>query len=425
MKIKFLLTGLLGLLTVTAFAQKGELSNAQTEFDKYETMRQSAGMQKLAGTSLSNAKTSIDKAAENTKTSGLPQTYALKGSIYAALALNDTVSTTSLPLFATAEEALKKAQELDTKKENEKLIAAANLSLAQYQLNKGVKEYGQKKYNLAYKSFDYYRTILPNDTNAIYYTGLAAANYQNWDAAIANYSKLVTTNYSGKVKAYQDLSNFYLYKKDTTGALNVMKEAAAKFPNNPDFSKRVAEISLQQGKQQEVIENVQKAIANDPKNKTLYYYIGITYGQIADDAGKKLAKTKDAATVASLIKTRDQNLALAGAAYKKALEIDPNYFEANLNLGYTLMSPAIDAFNAANKIPGNKVKEYNDAMAKAGILFDSAKPYLQKALDLNPNSIDALTNLKTYYLGKKDATHANELKKKIDDLNANPPATKK
>jgi hypothetical protein len=35
-----------------------------------------------------------------------------------------------------------------------------------------VKEYGSGKYDLAYKSFDYYRTVLPEDTNAIYYTGL-------------------------------------------------------------------------------------------------------------------------------------------------------------------------------------------------------------------------------------------------------------
>jgi hypothetical protein len=30
MKISFLMTGLLGLITVTAFAQKGELTTAQT-----------------------------------------------------------------------------------------------------------------------------------------------------------------------------------------------------------------------------------------------------------------------------------------------------------------------------------------------------------------------------------------------------------
>jgi hypothetical protein len=39
MKIKFLMTGLLGLMTATTFAQKGELNNAQSNYDKYEAFR--------------------------------------------------------------------------------------------------------------------------------------------------------------------------------------------------------------------------------------------------------------------------------------------------------------------------------------------------------------------------------------------------
>jgi len=102
--------------------------------------------------------------------------------------------------------------------------------------------------------------------------------------------------------------------------------------------------------------------------------------------------------------------------YKKALEIDPNYFEANLNLGYVIINPAIDEYNAANKLPANKQKEYDAAIAKAKSQFEAAKPYLQKAKDLKPTSIDALTNLRTYYLGVKDDANAAKLKAEIDAL---------
>lgn len=426
------MTGLLGLISVAAMAQKGELSNAQSEFDKYETMRNNKAMSKLAFGGLNNAKTSIDKAAANDKTANLPLTYALKGSIYAALAVNDSVPATSTPLFATAEEALKKAKELDTKGENKKMIDNANLSLAQFQLNKGVKEYGEKKYDLAYKSFDYYRQILPEDTNAIYYTGLSAALNKDFDNALVNYNKLLTTKYSNKLRLYQDMEGFYLAKKDTAGAIKIMNEATAKYPNEASLSKALIELNLQTGKQQEVLNKIEGAIANDPKNKTLYYYAGITYTQVADDANKKLAAltkepTKGAgpakapsaavtAQIAELTKTRNDNLDKAEKVYRKALEIDPNYFEANLNLGYVLINPAIDMYNAANKLPVSKQKEYDAAVAKSGALFDAAKPFLQKAVDLQPKSIDALNNLKTYYLGKKDIAHANEIKKQIDAL---------
>ncbi|GAB3905489.1 tetratricopeptide repeat protein [Mucilaginibacter boryungensis] len=443
MKIKFLMTGLLGLMTITAFAQKSELTTAETEFNKYDQLRNNKAMAKIANTSLTAAKASIDKAAANEKTANLAQTYALKGSIYSALAASDTVAATSTPLFATAEEALTKAKELDTKGEYKKMIDQAHLNMAQYQLNKGVKEYGDKKYDLAYKSFDYYRTVLPEDTNAIYYTGIAAANAGMWDAAITNYNKLVTTKYSGKQRAYQDLSNFYLQKKDTVGAIKVLNDAAAAYPTDPTFSKRVIELNLQTGKQAEVLANIEKAIANDPKNKVLYYYAGITYTQVADQYNKKIdalsknapAKTATPATrpgakpaaqpavtatispeMADLVKNRDENLKKAENAYRKALEIDPNYFEANLNLGYVLINPAIDLFNKTRNLPVSRQKEYDAGMAKANVLFDAAKPYLQKAVDLQPKNVDALTNLRTYYLGKNDMAHANELKKQIEAL---------
>ena len=87
-----------------------------------------------------------------------------------------------------------------------------------------------------------------------------------------------------------------------------------------------------------------------------------------------------------------------------------------MNLGYDLINPAIDTYNGANQLPANKQKEYDVQIAKANALFDLAKPYLLKAVELNPKSVDALANLKTYYIGKKDMANANDIQKKIDAL---------
>jgi tetratricopeptide (TPR) repeat protein len=376
-------------------------------------------MASMAGKSLTTAKESIDKAAANEKTATLPLTYAVKGSIYSALAVQDTVPATSLPLFTTAEEALKKAKEVDTKSENKKMIDEAYLNLAQYQLTKGVKEYSSGKYDLAYKSFDFYRTVLPEDTNAIYYTGLAAANGKNYPAAISNYSKLVTTKYSKNAGVYLDLSSLYLASKDTAGALKTVSEGVTKYPANSELRKREIEISLQTGKEKEVTDKIQAALANDPKNKTLYYYAGLTYSQTADNYVKEAGATKDAAAKTKLQALKAEAYVKAGEMYKKALEIDPNYFEANLNYGYVILNPAIDAYNAANKLPANKQKEYDAAIAKAKGQFEQAKPYLVKAVELQPKSIDALQNLRTYYLGVKDDANATKLKAQIEALPAN------
>jgi tetratricopeptide (TPR) repeat protein len=416
MKIKFLIAGTLSLFSATVFAQKGELTTAQSEYDKYDTFRQQKAMAAMAGTSINTAKASIDKAAANEKTATLPQTYALKGAIYSALAYNDTVAATSQPLFATAAEALKKAKETDTKGEYKRLIDAGNQYLGISQLNKGVKEFQAKQYEEAYKSFDFYRSINPEDTTAVYYTGLAAANSKNYPVAISNYKKLVTTNYSRRADIYSDLSNLYLMTKDTAAALATVTEAVSKFPSNATLRSREVEMALQQGKQAEIVDKIQAAIANDPKNKNLYFYSGIAYGKIADAADKTAKSSKDVAAKAAALKTRNDNNEKAAEAYKKAVELDPNFFEANLNMGYVLMTPAVDDYNTANKLPTSKEKEYKIMMAKVTATADRAKPYLEKAVELDPKSLSALGNLRNYYIIKKDTVKTAETKKKMDAI---------
>lgn len=388
MKTKYVIASVFTLaFSTAAMAQKSELANAKSEYDKFSVVRTG----KLAATSLNSAKESIDKAAANDKTAALPQTYALKAAIYGSLA-GDSTQQSRENLLATAQEAYKKAETADTKGENKKLLDDTKLSLANYQLQTGVKQYQSGKYDLAYSSFDNYRQYFPEDTNAILYTGLAAANAKNNDAAISNYKKLVTTKYSKSLGVYSDLASLYLMKKDTASAIKIMDEATKKYPKNAELAKREIELNIQSGNKKEVIQKIETAIANDPKNKTLYYYEGLTYSSAKD-------YTK------------------AAECYQKALDIDPNYFEANLNLGFVIMSPAIDMFNAANKLPANKQKEYTAAIAKSNALFTKAEPYILKATEVNPTSLEALSNLKTVYIGRKEDAKAAAVQKKMDAVN--------
>lgn len=415
MKIKFLIAGLLGVISATAFAQKNELNNAQEGYEKVQSLR-SAQATALARKGIESAKAAIDKAAANAKTATLPQTYALKAAIYSDLSIQDSVATTSLPLYTAADEALTKAKELDTKGENKAVIEQAVINLAQYKLTQGVNEYKEKKYDLAYNSFDRYRQYMPEDTNAIYYTGLAAINLNNYPVAITHYNKLLTAKFSKNDLIYFDLSNAYLNMKDTVAALKAVNDGIEKYPASSDLRKRQIEIYLRTGKQQEVLNKLDAAIKNDPKNKQLYYYAGITYSELAEEIKSRAAKTKDAVAKDKLQEQKAANFSKSADMYKKALELDPNFFEANLNMGYVLMSPAIDMYNFANRLPANKQKEFEAAVAKSSEMFDLAKPFLLKAVDIDPKSSDALENLKNYYLGKRDVTNANLIKAKIEAL---------
>ena len=44
--------------------------------------------------------------------------------------------------------------------------------------------------------------LLPDDTTAMLYTGVSAANAKNYPAAIESYKKLLATDYKDKAKIY-------------------------------------------------------------------------------------------------------------------------------------------------------------------------------------------------------------------------------
>jgi predicted Zn-dependent protease len=431
MKIKFLIAGLLGMATTVAFAQKYEVTNAKETFDKFQMLNKLPATYVEADKNILAARASIDKASTNAKTATLPETYALKAAIYATLAMHDTSAVKTLPLYTAADEALKKAKELDAAGANKALISEASTQMAQYQLNSGIKAFQAKNYESAYTSFNNYQTLLPTDTTAIYYTGLAAVQSKKFPEALANYNKLLPTNFSKRESIYMDMSTLYLEQKDTVSALKYATEGVDKFPLNSDLRRREIEIGLQTGKAQQIIGKIQAAIANDPKNKTLYYYAGLTYTSFGNNTGEEIYNLKKTsgkdlkestlppflAKLNPLQVKKDDYMAKAVEMYKKAIEIDPEYYEANLNIGYSLLSPGIDMYNYANNyLPPSKQKEYTAALAKATTMVENAKPYLLKATELKPNSIDALRNLKNYYLVTKNVTEANAIQKRIDAL---------
>jgi hypothetical protein len=80
------------------------------------------------------------------------------------------------------------------------------------------------------------------------------------------------------------------------------------------------------------------------------------------------------------------------------------------------LSPGITAFNAAQKLDATKQKQYDAYMSKAKISFNAAKPVILRTIEINPTSIDALTNLRQCYLGLQDTANATAVQKKIDAL---------
>jgi tetratricopeptide (TPR) repeat protein len=391
MKIKsFIIACSLFAISVGTYAQKSELNSAKSNYDKFSGLKNPNTMA-LAIPSLTAAKESIDKAVAHEKTKNEPSAWAYRALIYADLAMLDSVPAKTEPLITEAANSIKKATELDKEGANKSQIETATRLLAQNTLNKGVREFQAQNFADAYKSFSTGLTYLPNDTTLTYYAGLSAINNKEYDKAIEKYNSLTKTNFSAANQVYMDLSRLYAMKGDTAAAIRVASEGSKKFANDTQLATQEIELSLISGKQKEVIDKITAQSQKDPNNKTLPFYLGIAYNSLKD-------------------------YPKAEEAYKKAIAIDPNFADANINLGGLIMNNGIDLYNKANKLPTSKQKDYDAMMKKAQAEFDRAFPYLEKSVELDPKSRMGWENLKTYYVVKKNNAKVAEITKKLSAL---------
>ena len=391
MKIKsFILAAVFSASTLVVFAQKGEVSSAKSNYEKFLGLKEANSMM-LAIPNLTAAKASVDKAVVHAKTMEDPGAWTYKALIYGELALLDTVPSSSKPLIEEAKAAHSKATELDKAGENKaNLENAKGTIFSQYELNQGVKAYQASDFASAYTSFNNALSFRPGDTTITYYAGLSAINAKNFKAGIQSYEALIKTDFSANNQIYLDLSRLYTMEGDTARAIAVASEGATKY-NDTQLATQEIELSLMSGKQKEVISKISDQAQKNPTNKLYPYYLGIAYSTIGENLK-------------------------AEEAYLQALKIDPDFADASINIGGILLNKGITLYNDANKLPQNQQKEYDDMIKRAEIEFEKAFPFLNKASELDPTSRIALDNLKTYYIIKKNQAKVDEIAAKIEKL---------
>jgi tetratricopeptide (TPR) repeat protein len=244
MRIKsFILAAVFSASSLLVFAQKGELASAKSNYEKFVSLKEANSLL-LGLTNINSAKSSIDKAVVNEKTSTDPASWTYKAMIYGELALLDTVPATSKPLFDAALSAHTKAVELDKAGVNKANLDNVFASVfSQYELNQGVKAYQTNNFEGAYNAFNNALTYRPGDTTITYYTGLSAINAKNYKAGISKYEDLIKTNFSANQSIYLDFARLYSMEGDTAKAISIASEGAIKF-NDSQLATMEIEFSL-------------------------------------------------------------------------------------------------------------------------------------------------------------------------------------
>lgn len=247
----------------------------------------------------------------------------------------------------------------------------------------------KEDYKLALKSFEkaipiYKDGIDAEELTIIYYSaGFAAQSMNDTAKAIEYYQKSVGPNMKNR-NIYINLANLYLKKGNVEKALKAAQDGLKVLPGDLDLLITEANVYMHDGRSKAANELLSKAAEKDPRNKQLQYAIGVNYDKMARDTN--LTKEVQEASYAASIE-----------AYKKALEIDPEFFNAAFNLGAMYYNSAADKLTIAGNLPYSETEKYEKLKASAKEDFISAIPYLEQAHKIDPKDHNTMIMLRTAY----------------------------
>lgn len=341
------------------------------------------------------AKQSIDEAVVHEKTMDKGKTWYTKGKVYKAIALSENPDYQSLDDNALVEsvESFKKAMEMEKENSTYHLFSQEEVNqLWATTLNKGAELFEAGEYEQAIEQFNDLQVINPEDTTGYLYAGIAAMQASQYEVAEKNYYKLLDMGYKSP-DVYTGL--IWLEKsqnEDLDKALELVEQARKDMPENLDIMREEINLLLSLERKEEALAKSEAAIQAEPENPSLYYITAYLYDEVGQ--GEK-----------------------AEEFYKKAIEINPEYFDANYNLAVLYFNRGVEVVKEANNMTIEMYqKKGKEVKAKSKVHFEAAIPYLLKAHEIKPEDTQVVEILQTTYMELGMTDKAEEYRKKLDSM---------
>lgn len=323
------------------------------------------------------AKEAIDEAVLHEKTINDAKTWMYRGEIYYNIATSGDTAVMALAPDAVdvAYESFAKAKQLDVKNtyEGELTLYLINLTNLFYQ--QAGEGFQNGDYDVAIEGFKKAFAISQLDgkfdTIAAFNVGMAGVLSNNPAVAAEYLQKCVDVNFE-EPRVYMFYNRSAKQLGDTVRAIEIIKQGREVFPGDLTLLLEEAQIYLEKGETENLQNSLTEAIGQDPENENLYFLLGKTY----DDQGNKEAAEEN---------------------YKKAGELNPEFFEAFYNMGAIYVNSASEYQAEANDLPLNETKKYEELTGLANAELEKAVPYLEKSLELKPDDVATITALKEAY----------------------------
>lgn len=257
------------------------------------------------------------------------------------------------------------------------------------------------------------------DAEKLYYAASYAVNAKDYNNALAYYNELKAANYSGEATMYYAVNKStnkedYLGTSATERDLLIksgqyIKPREEKIPSRKgEIYKNIVLILVEQGKSAEAKNAIADARKANPDDTSLLIteadlYLKekdyATYSKIVNEALEKQPNNVDLVFNLGVISADSGKIADAENYYKKAIQIDPNYFNAYLNLSELKLRADKDFVDAMKKLGTSAAdnKKFDELRAKQNANYAEIMPYLEKAVELNPENEAAKKTLLGVY----------------------------
>ena len=342
------------------------------------------------------AATYIEQAIQNPKANVKNKTWRYRGEIYLNISKDSALFAAYPDALVRAKDSYMKAQELDSKGS---YASEIQVGLGQVQMaasNAGIGNYNTGNFGAAGAFFDLGAEIAQafdaTDTMAIYNSALCYEKAGEVDLAVARYRACADIEYQVP-NVFLFISNLYRENGREGEALETLAEARGLYPREQSLIIEELNIYLTNEEFDKAKENLALAAEQDPTNEILWFSLG----SVLDNLG---------------------NADEAIEAYKKALGVKADYFDANYNLGALYFNQAVQGINAANDMwKPRMTKAESDAQKQleddAKALFETAKPYLEAAHATDADDLETMRSLRDIYARTGDDDKMLELTAKI------------
>ena len=394
---KLLLLLLLINISFIGFSQyKGNPGKAKSLLDKSALKSNESEIRGL----LINAKGEIDAAILLDKQKQKPNTWLIRGDVYAAIAKGYS-DIDSEAIEKSIEAYDKIGTEVPTKDFNIiQNMTAGRQNLSSYFVNNAILSLqgtGEPNYESAFDAFSSSLRVNPNDTLGLLYGGYVAEQLQKYSDALTFYDKLMSMNILNNKNTntiFQNSINI-LYKncdlftecESYERTLGLIEKAKVLFPDNNYYPSVEINIAMKLNKVEEARIKIDEQLSMDPENPSLhfnravlYYNLGLALSERTDFSEKDKLDTLDIVYKSSI------------ESYKTTLQFDPNNDRAVLYLLDAYKANAKPYYDLERNLDflalKNKYQSESDRLKNEGnSRIAEAKDYAQGYLDMKGEEI--------------------------------------